>query len=432
MFCNLIIHRAPEGLLKESEAQSFSGETIIRLVGENTVVQTPKKPEESAPPPKTDERFKNFWINWNWAKARVISASKTTSHKQLEESICSLEDYVERLKLENEFGQPPPTKSQLGGNNQTKKGGKQLPAPNGDAKTVFAGKAFALVSKELGDAKAAKNNWEIQQGWSHFYEAELLTYHLMDDRDWKARAKSIFNEAEEVLHPHEKKTVRDLIGKAGAGGAWVVQDEDKLDLKKVMNARRTVQCHYCDAYTKLSMSLKQLRIFSAIAMAVAAIIIVSLVIVPNTTAVILNVGNSSATSAAAVNVSFNSTATDAAGKSIFTDYTFTSFFFLGVALFGALGGTTSGMITIAKSSKGDVPERLLNSWLSIAKPVFGAVAALAISVFMLAGLLQSIEGLFKPSAAVTTYAIFAISFASGFSERIFLRVVGGEAKTEKG
>jgi hypothetical protein len=371
----------------------------------------------------------------------MISAAKSTSHKQLEEYICSLRDFVERLRIEYELSQKQSQLQPAATSNLAVKSRSKLstspaiqpqPTFNLALDPALAAKAFETIEKELDNAQAAEDSWETQKVWSHYYEAELLSFHLMGEADWKARAKSIFNEAEDALDASEKKTIRDLIGKAGEGGVWVVQDEEKLEKPKVIEARRITQVHYCDAYTKLGMSLKQLRILAAIAIAITAIIMVSLVIVPNTTAVVFNVGNTTESNATvSTNVTFNSTATNAAGDSIFANYTFTSFFFLGVALFGALGGTASGMITIAKSSKGAIPERLLNSWLTIAKPVFGAVAALAVSVFLLAGLLQSVEGLLKPSAAITTYAVFAISFASGFSERILLRAVGEDGKNEK-
>ncbi len=362
-------------------------------------------------------------------KNRILSVAKSTSHKQLEAAICSLTGYVERLKIEYDLNKNRPIAKTV--KQPATAASAQQPAIDPALNQASFEKALTVIKNELVSAKNAADNWETQQGWNHYYEAELLSFYLMDKEDWKARAKLIFNGSEEALDECEKKAVRDLIGKSGEGGVWVVQNEDKLEKQKVIEARRVVQTHYTDAYTKLNMSLKQLRILAVIAIAVVSIIIFSLVIVPNTTAVVFNVSNSTTGNLTSPNTITNATGSEAINNSTIANYTFTTFFFLGVVLFGALGGTASAMITIARSSKGDVPERLLNSWLTLAKPVFGAVAALAVAVFLLAGLLQSIEGILKPTAAITTYAVFAISFASGFSERILLRAVGEDSKNGK-
>ena len=87
--------------------------------------------------------------------------------------------------------------------------------------------------------------------------------------------------------------------------------------------------------------------------------------------------------------------------------------------FGALGAVASGIITIGKDTlTGDIPKRLLNNWLMVTKPIFGALVGLAIYVFLISGLLQALTG-----SAITNPLIFAVCFAGGFSEKFFLGAI---------
>ena len=89
-------------------------------------------------------------------------------------------------------------------------------------------------------------------------------------------------------------------------------------------------------------------------------------------------------------------------------------------MFGALGGTISGIHSIKNSylAGADIPEGVLNTWLTLARPVIGLAAALAITVFVLGGLVNIGE------ITVGIYLIFAVAFASGFSEKIIIGAVG--------
>jgi len=70
---------------------------------------------------------------------------------------------------------------------------------------------------------------------------------------------------------------------------------------------------------------------------------------------------------------------------------------------------------ITLNARAQIPDQLLNSWLTISRPLFGAMSALAISVFLLSGLIQFGD--------LTQNLILAISFVAGFSERFLLRAV---------
>ncbi|MDW5564150.1 MAG: hypothetical protein SA339_13105 [Methanomassiliicoccus sp.] len=83
-----------------------------------------------------------------------------------------------------------------------------------------------------------------------------------------------------------------------------------------------------------------------------------------------------------------------------------------VALFGALGGTLSGLYSFKEISfkeKYSESTQRMNGWLTLMKPVVGAGAAIAIVVFVMAG--------FFNSNNITIFELLTIAFASGFTER---------------
>jgi len=92
-------------------------------------------------------------------------------------------------------------------------------------------------------------------------------------------------------------------------------------------------------------------------------------------------------------------------------------FVVSVALFGLMGASLSGIFSLASGSIGvRIPERLLNSWISVSRLVTGAVAALVVYNFLISGLLQVGD-------ETTSGLILAVSFAAGFSERLVVRAV---------
>jgi hypothetical protein len=84
---------------------------------------------------------------------------------------------------------------------------------------------------------------------------------------------------------------------------------------------------------------------------------------------------------------------------------------VGVALFGALGGAFSGAISLLRAAPKPIPQALVEGWTTLARPVVGAVGALAAFAFLVAGVL-GIDG---------AAAAYAVAFAAGFSERLVSR-----------
>jgi hypothetical protein len=89
---------------------------------------------------------------------------------------------------------------------------------------------------------------------------------------------------------------------------------------------------------------------------------------------------------------------------------------ISIILFGALGGCFSGVFSISRDAgEGKIPDQILSSWLTIARPVVGVMAALAMAGFLLSGIVQL--------GTLTVPLILAVSFAVGFSERLLVKAM---------
>ena len=238
--------------------------------------------------------------------------------------------------------------------------------------------------EKLQCARTALDYCQVQVAWGYFYEAEKLSIHLIEGKNVELRDRSlaIFDRAEEKLSGWRKNTVRHLIGKEDPKGSWALKP-DPLEIDQVCTALQQVQDHYCDRYTELDQAQLQLGVLTLVGLVLSISLLAFFYYLP--------------------------------GELLVT-----------ATLFGGLGGTTSGIITgaVGQSQK-DIPDDVLKTWVTIIRPIVGAMAALAIVMFLQAGIVSF--------GTLTNSLIFAVSFAAGFSERVLLGAVGkvsdGKAKS---
>jgi hypothetical protein len=278
---------------------------------------------------------------------------KSTSHKQLELELSPLEGF-----LQNYISTAPPASPPSDGVNTA---------------------AFAISLTQ--EARAELDNHRVQNAWALFYKAELETYKILDPIEIKGRAGKILFEDTSLLDDNAKQYVRLLIGKDSGNGDWKLQDN--LNTKDVVQARHRIQDYYNDEYTWLGLTMQMLSILAAAAVLLTIAIMIALTGIPN----------------------------DAPPTNLL--------FWFTIGLFGAVGGSTSGLLGIrdAFTTKSGTPERVLNKWITIAKPVIGFAAAVIITLFIKGGLL-TLENI-----TITNYVIYAMAFVSGFSERLIIGAV---------
>jgi hypothetical protein len=232
----------------------------------------------------------------------------------------------------------------------------------------------------LNKAIKALNNGESMRGWYLLHEAECASVFLLDEQDGSLEncAIRVLNEGEKKLDDWRKKSVKDLIGEKidhNNKSAETTGKVKKLNASDVYEAKRILTEHQDNLHIKMDRAHFQLETLGIAALLVIPIwIILSFFLGQNT------------------------------------------LLLMSAVFFGALGGTASGLISVnRRSTKDKIPDQLLNSWSVIIKPIFGAISALVVTMFLLSGLLQL--------GNLTDYLVYAFSFVAGFSERFFLRLV---------
>ncbi len=236
------------------------------------------------------------------------------------------------------------------------------------------------VNEMLRKAELASAANEVELGWRYLLEAELLSLYLRDREYLMATAKITLDEAEEKLDAWRKNAVRHLLGDENAA-PYTGEDVDKLIV-----ARRVLQEHHNNTWVKTNTAQFQLKILSAAGFLVLI-----------------------------VSVWFLSM--------IMKDSRYFQWeFLITVALIGACGGVISGIFSVARgSSKKKIPNQILDSWVTLLRPLVGAISALAVLLFLVSGMVHFGE--------LSEHLIFAIAFTSGFSERI---IVSAVETSEKG
>jgi len=237
--------------------------------------------------------------------------------------------------------------------------------------------AAGICLELIACAKKALALGQVELGWRFLVEADLTSLFLIDrliDRTvLKQRAVSTLVESEEKLEGWRKKTVQTLLGEDG-------EVKNNVTPEELYASQKILQDHHTNTYIKLRTAQIQLEILAIIA--IFSLISLGFVL-PRVTDT----------------VDFNDPA-----------------LLFSIIMLGVTGGCFSGIFSIAReANKGKIPDRLLNSWVTISRPLVGAMAALAISAFLLAGLIQL--------GNLNRYIIFALSFAVGFSERLLVKAI---------
>lgn len=251
--------------------------------------------------------------------------------------------------------------------------------PTDPVKIQYAKEAQAYLEK----SKHALSKRQIQNAWALYYKAELLQYHLKSADEVNARAGKILFESTNLLNAGAKQNIRRLIGQDNSNGNWDLKKT--LDTDKVIESRRIVQEYYNTKYTYLDVTMQLLAILAVIVAILTPIVAFALTIVPTTVA----------------------TAPNNWG------------FWITIGLLGGIGGSISGLLGLKQSFAldSDMPERVLNKWTTIAKPIIGFGAAIVIAIFVFAGFVE------VANIQVSTYLVFALAFVLGFSERLIIGAV---------
>jgi len=269
--------------------------------------------------------------------------------------------------------------------------------------------SLELVTKQFEDlarfleksSEALKTN-NLELGWEAFNAAqrqETQIYHEIGQsksamqnfaRDrFEGRALSIFTEGNHKLRSWRKEKLYSLLEQ---------KDQVKANprLSEVLDAQQTLSDYFSNGYRRLGILRLQVTYLEIIAgAAILGWIALLLLFKPNLD---IESGN-----------------------------LFSPFLTISSLLFGALGACISGILRLEKRSTGQkIPEQLEHLVYTVARPLVGAVSALAVVTFVLVGILDV--------GSQTPGLYLAAAFIAGFSERLLEFGAGkfDEDKSDKG
>jgi hypothetical protein len=243
----------------------------------------------------------------------------------------------------------------------------QTSAPQGWQQSVYA-----LLDK----VEQALQDNDTEMGWRCFNAAQRQSMHALTPAERQEEAQVLVLEGVRKLRSWRKDSVERLL----------LDVDGKLlpciDVHTLIQAKQIAQEHNENTYLKLYSIRSQLLLLSLIALVVTGYLFVAPAPL---------------------------TALDIDSPAL-VRY---------IILFGILGASISGILSLANSGAGErYSDQLLSSWVAFARVAVGAVAALVVYAFLSAGLINLEPG------SLTGWAVLAFSFAAGFSERLLTRAMG--------
>jgi hypothetical protein len=234
-----------------------------------------------------------------------------------------------------------------------------LLAARSSARTVPAGWQHTVYSL-LDRVEEALEDNDTELGWRCFNAAQRQSMYALTPTERQSEAQVLAFEAVRKLRSWRKESVERLL--LDADGKL----RSCISVQTLMHAKLIAQEHNENAYLKLYSMRSQLLLLSLIALLVTGYLFINPA--PLTTL--------------------------AADSPVLVRY---------IILFGVLGASISGILSLANSSAGErYLEQLLSSWIAFARVAVGAVAALVVYAFLSAGLINlepadSLFGLCWPS-----------------------------------
>jgi hypothetical protein len=257
-------------------------------------------------------------------------------------------------------------------------------------------KQFEGAARFLEKSSEALKNNDVEMGWEAFNAAQRqetqIYYELWQSKSsaqnfgkdrFDGRALSTFTEGQHKLGGWRKEMLNGLLGQNG-------KLKVNTSLSEVLQAQQLLSEYYSNLYRRLSILRSQVKYLEIIA--ILAILVWTPLLL------------------------FKSSLDTDSGI-------FSPFLTLSSLLFGVLGACISGILRLEQgSTQQKIPEQLEHLVYTIARPLVGAVSALAVVIFVLVGILNI--------GAQTPGLYLAAAFIAGFSER-FLEFGAGKLSQDK-
>lgn len=250
---------------------------------------------------------------------------------------------------------------------------------------------YDTLSGLLQESAIALKKNDLAKGWKAFNAAHRIEthiyYRLIKHKEFEefakgwlqAKAVSVYTEGNQKLRGWRKKTIKSLLSKNNQ-----LKPIIRIGQSDLTQSERILSEHHTNIYHRLGIIQVQFLWLATVAVIAIAGWVILLIFKDQ---LIEN-------------------------KTLVYDLTLN----IQTIVFGVLGACISGILTLANSStRQDIPEKLLNSWVTFARPLVGLVSALAVVIFTLIGILdigEQSSGLY-----------LAAAFIAGFSERLLIKTI---------
>lgn len=251
----------------------------------------------------------------------------------------------------------------------------------------------------LVSARAALARGDAEEGWQCLSAARRLTLFGLQDKDLRAEADALRQEAQKIGPSWRATAITQLLELGAApqprSSRGVQNGNPSPSSYAVHKAMEIRDENFNNQYFKLDLLASQLKLLSLIlwlAFAAFMLVLIAPAFEPLRQLPLLGSTHGSAPDARTA---------------------------LLISLFGIVGASFSALLSTARiDPKGRIPERLSQHALTISRAVMGAPAALLAVLFLQTGLLK-VDGL----DAANVFLILLVAFAAGFSERLVVRAV---------
>jgi hypothetical protein len=237
--------------------------------------------------------------------------------------------------------------------------------------------ALAECLELLKRAEDAYRGKDLNGGWSLLLEAQRSEIGALDDEQRHARAIALRAEAGKKL-PEWRK----------AAAAELLQGKEGESVHRIKEATLVRNEHFHNQYHKLDLARQQIIILTTILFAA----LTSLV--------------------AVVGLGLFRIGELRTGDLGWLDL-------VTVMLLGAVGGALSAVRSLTGRPERRIPEELADWPVTALRPLLGAAAATGVALMAQAGVVR-----FGPPEN-QQFALLAVAFLAGFSERWFLGIIGG-------
>lgn len=237
-------------------------------------------------------------------------------------------------------------------------------------------------SEALSAAEMALNEGNIDAGWKLLHAARRMEIFRLKQDEVEAKAEALRHEAAEKLSGWRKNTIEGLLPTKKDGQQTSISNASLFEATTIRDERSD------NLYYKIALLQNQMGILS-----VVLLIALSLLLL------LARLGR----------LPLGQGTVDSSWEMLSA-----------VMLFGILGGTVSGALSLARTStRSKITEQIADRLITLMRIFVGAAAALVVYMLLQSAIFPKVFAF----EVISSGTVFFLSFVAGFSERLIIRAV---------